>query len=249
MTTSQSAEYGRIKINKVRDVSEQRRESKVKPMSREQSDMLAKHSQAETEKSAKEIRALHRKGVRVAKWLDQNGGYRTDAADRAAERFRLRSADEARKLARLATPETGFTEVQINQLTQLAIEQGFRLRPTPLKRLLAIREPSERMAKALRMIEDGWSQSRTEAEVREHNAGPGHQAAAGRKPRVPATSAQLLDEFVRLSVRWVRLADAARGSDGAGATEAWMEIRRGKAAISEVTRLLRNLPSKLDAQS
>ena len=199
--------------------------------------------------STKKILALHKKGRQVAKWLSRNGGYKTNAADRAAKEFKLRDDNEARKLARLATPEAGFTEDQLQELTELAIRKGALLRPTPLMRLLAIREPSDRMAKALRMIEDGWSQSRTEAEVREHNAGPGHQAAAGRKPRVPATSAQLLNEFVRLSVRWVRLADAARGSDGAGATEAWMEIRRGKAAISEVTRLLRNLPSELDAQS
>lgn len=211
----------------------------VKPKPRKRLKEPVKHSPAEVEKSAKEILALLRKGARVAKWLEKNGGHDTNAAERAATRFKLRDEDDARKLARLATPETGFTEIQIEELTELAIEHGFLLRPTPLKRLLAVRDRKKRMAMARRMIRKGWSQSRTEAEVREHNSGPGHQTAAGRPPRVPETPAQLLDEFVRLSVRWVRLAEAAKKK------YVWTKIRRGSTAIDDVTERLKQLQAEL----
>ena len=188
--------------------------------------------------AAEQFMKAYRRGAKIRAWTDEHRGYGKDVAARAARKFKLSNVDDARKLPLLADPERGFTEEETETLTKKAIEVGFQIRVTPMKRLLAVRDHDARLRLAERMIEEGWSQARTEAEVREHNGGPGYQAEAGKPPRVPASGPQLLDEFARLAIRWGRLQEASRGS------EAWKAISIGdRRVIMAVTRAAAGLRS------
>ena len=183
------------------------------------------------ETAAGEVRKRLRLARRIRAWTaKQPGGYGSDLAESVRKRFGLSNTDDARKLPLLVDENRGFRETDIEQLLDLAVSRGYAVGVTKLKRLLAVPAAEDRLTLARRMVENGWSQAETEAEIREANGGAGRQQAGGRPPRVPDSATQLVDEFAKLATRWKRLHTTAKDAP------AWLELsRRQQKAIRDVS--------------
>ena len=164
--------------------------------------------------------------------IDSNeDSYNKRLFEKAADVNDLGSADKARKLYRLGDEEAGFSEQAVEEIFELARESRHVLKVTALLRLLAIPKTESRLAAARQMVRGRWTQSQVEAEVRSRPGGRGPQTAGGRKPRLPRTKKEMVEEFSQLANRWRRYHTEVTG------TKFWTDLdeesRRAVEAVSK----------------
>ncbi len=152
------------------------------------------------EQSIREIRAYHKVGCRIYKRLPARGGHGTGVIRELAVELGWNET-RVHKARQFADPELGYTAEQLTELCDLVREHRPLFGTAFVGVLVTVKWEEGRADLQRRCIEENWSKSELEAEIKRRF---GNRRFGGRRRRVVAERGPLLVQLAEMTDTWRR---------------------------------------------